>query len=230
MCETCGCQSDKPRVGTLRQPVQAQLLSRNRALAARNRSRLQEQRVFAINLMSSPGAGKTTLLSRALPELLQRGPVGVIEGDQATALDAERVAKSGAPVVQINTGKGCHLEADMIFGALEQLALQPSTLLIIENVGNLVCPALFDLGENKRIVLLSVTEGDDKPEKYPNMFAAADLIVLTKLDLLPHVDFDVQRARRAASQLNPNAEWLEVSAKTGAGMATLLTWLESQRV
>lgn len=235
MCETCGCSAGGGklapfrRVTGIREPVQVQVLARNRTLAARNRALLSEQRVTAINLMSSPGAGKTTLLSRTLPELLRHGPVGVIEGDQATALDAERVAQTGAPVVQINTGRGCHLEADMIFGALQQLAPQPSTLLIIENVGNLVCPALFDLGEAKRVVLLSVTEGDDKPEKYPNMFAAADLVVLTKLDLLAHVDFDVERARRGVSRLNPKAQWLEVSAKTGAGVPTLLGWLESQR-
>lgn len=216
-------------VGAVRESVQVQVLARNHALAARNRSLLHEQRVSAINLMSSPGAGKTTLLSRTLPELLRNGPVAVIEGDQATALDADRVAQTGVPVVQINTGKGCHLEADMIFAALQQLAPAPSTLLIIENVGNLVCPALFDLGEGKRVVLLSVTEGDDKPEKYPHMFAVADLVVLTKLDLLAHVDFDVARARRAVSQLNPKAEWLEVSAKTGAGVPALLAWFEAGR-
>lgn len=253
MCETCGCAGEatlfKPVADgehthvypdgrvvahrhaprTVRTSVQVQVLARNRALAARNRSVLREQRVAAINLMSSPGAGKTRLLSRTLPELLRHGPVSVIEGDQATALDADRVAKTGAPVVQINTGKGCHLEADMIFSALEQLAPAPTTLLIIENVGNLVCPALFDLGEGKRVVLLSVTEGDDKPEKYPNMFAAADLVVLTKLDLLAHVDFDATRARRAVTQLNPKAEWLEVSAKTGAGIPALSAWFEAQR-
>ena len=213
----------------IRESVQVQVLARNQALAARNRLLLQEQRVFAVNLMSSPGAGKTTLLSRTLPELSRNGPVGVIEGDQATALDADRIAQTGVPVVQINTGKGCHLDADMIFAAMQQLSPAPSSLLIIENVGNLVCPALFDLGEGKRIVLLSVTEGDDKPEKYPNMFAAANLVVLTKIDLLAHVDFDVARARRGVLQLNPQAEWLEVSAKTGAGLPAWLAWLESQR-
>lgn len=217
-------------VATVREPVQVQVLARNRALAARNRSLLQQRRVFAVNLMSSPGAGKTTLLSRTLPELHRTGPVSVIEGDQATALDANRLAQTGLPVVQVNTGTGCHLDADMIAAALQQLAPAPSTLLIIENVGNLVCPALFDLGEGKRVVLLSVTEGDDKPEKYPHMFAAADLVVLTKLDLLAHVDFDVSRARRAVSQLNPKAEWLEVSAKTGEGIPALLAWFDALRV
>ena len=215
--------------GSRRAAVQIQVLARNHAQAKRNRSLLHEQRIGAINLMSSPGAGKTSLLARTLPELRRSGPVAVIEGDQATSLDANRIAQTGVPVVQINTGKGCHLEADMVFAAVQQLAPAPSTLLIIENVGNLVCPALFDLGEGKRVVLLSVTEGDDKPEKYPNMFAAADLVVLTKLDLLPHVDFSVERARAAVSKLNPNATWLEVSAKTGAGMPSWLAWLESQR-
>jgi hydrogenase nickel incorporation protein HypB len=223
---------DHPHVhahAELREPVQVQVLARNRELAAHNRTLLHERRVSAINLMSSPGAGKTTLLAQTLPELQQNGPVAVIEGDQATSLDADRIARTGVPVVQINTGKGCHLEADMIFSAVQHLAPAPSTLLIIENVGNLVCPALFDLGEAKRIVLLSVTEGEDKPDKYPNMFAVADLVVLTKIDLLPHVDFDVARARRAAWQLNPEMEWLELSAKTGAGIPAWLAWLDAQR-
>lgn len=211
------------------EPVQVQVLARNRAIAEQNRASLREQRVFALNLMSSPGAGKTTLLARTLPELSRNGPVGVIEGDQATAIDANRIAQTGVPVVQINTGRGCHLEADTIFAAVQQLAPAPSSLLVIENVGNLVCPALFDLGEGKRIVLLSVTEGHDKPDKYPHMFAVADLVVLTKIDLLPHVDFDVEHARRALARLNPKAEWLEVSAKTGAGMPAWLAWLEGLR-
>ena len=231
MCETCGCGGEHAHVRTAvrLQPVQTKILARNQALASRNRQRLAELHVFAFNLMSSPGAGKTRLLTHSLPELRKAGPVLVIEGDQATALDAERIAQTGVPVVQINTGKGCHLEADAVFSALQQLAPEPGALLVIENVGNLVCPALFDLGEHKRVVLLSVTEGDDKPEKYPHMFAAADLVLLTKLDLLPHVDFDVARARRAVQQLNPRAHWLEVSAKTGAGMPEWLAWLESQR-
>ena len=218
------------KVGSVRfRAVQARVLGRNEALAERNRRELAERRVFAFNLMSSPGAGKTTLLTRTLPALHAAGPVMVIEGDQATAIDADRIAQTGVPVVQINTGKGCHLEADMVFSAVQQLSPAPGALLVIENVGNLVCPALFDLGEGKRVVLLSVTEGDDKPEKYPHMFSVADLVVLTKVDLLPHVDFDVSRAQGAVARLNPKAEWLQVSAKTGAGMPEWLAWLEARR-
>ena len=245
MCEICGCSGehrhghgqesvhdrdhvhDRPALRF--EPVQTKILARNQKLAARNRQLLADLHVFAFNLMSSPGAGKTRLLTHTLPELRKTGPVLVIEGDQATALDADRIAQLGVPVVQINTGKGCHLEADTVFSALQQLSPAPGALLVIENVGNLVCPALFDLGEHKRVVLLSVTEGDDKPEKYPHMFAAADVVVLTKLDLLPHVDFDLARARRAVQLLNPKAQWLQVSAKTGAGMPEWLGWLETQR-
>lgn len=211
------------------EPLGVRVLARNDASAARNRRELASRGVFALNLMSSPGAGKTTLLTKTLPPLLARGPVAVVEGDQATSIDGDRIAATGAPVVQINTGKGCHLEADMLHTGLEQLAPGPGTLLVVENVGNLVCPALFDLGEGARVVLLSVTEGDDKPAKYPHMFSVADLVVFTKIDLLPHVDFDVARARDAVTTLNPRTTFLEVSARTGAGMDAWIDWLDARR-
>jgi hydrogenase nickel incorporation protein HypB len=208
--------------------LQVKVLGKNADLAARNRAELAARGVTAINLMSSPGAGKTTLLTRTLPALVGGG-VAVIEGDQATAIDAERIAATGIAVVQVNTGKGCHLEADMVHHGLRQLAPLPGTLLVIENVGNLVCPALFDLGEGQRVVLLSVTEGDDKPRKYPHMFAVADVVVITKIDLLPHVDFDVARARASITELAPGARFFEVSARTGAGMPAWIDWLDGQR-
>ena len=208
--------------------LQAKVLGKNSDRAAANRRELARRGVTAINVMSSPGAGKTTLLTRTLPAL-RGGPVAVIEGDQATTLDADRIAATGAAVVQVNTGKGCHLEAEMVWAGVEQLAPAPGALLVIENVGNLVCPALFDLGEALRVVLLSVAEGDDKPAKYPHMFAVADVVVLTKLDLLPHVDFDVARARAAIERLSPGARFFELSARTGDGMPAWLAWLDGLR-
>ena len=215
-------------VGGIRlEPLAQKVLGKNDQLAAQTRAELAARQVGAVNLMSSPGAGKTTLLTRTLPALA--GPVAVIEGDQETSIDGDRIAATGAAVVQVNTGKGCHLEADMVRQGIALLAPTPGTLLVIENVGNLVCPALFDLGESKRVVLLSVTEGDDKPAKYPNMFAVADVVVLTKVDLLPYVDFDVSKARAAIERLAPSARWFEVSARTGEGMPGWLAWLDAQR-
>lgn len=210
--------------------VGERVLARNDGVAADNRAWLASRGLAAVNLMSSPGAGKTTLLVATLGALAEGGAVGVIEGDQATSIDGDRVAATGATVVQINTGRGCHLEADMVRTALERLALPPGGLAVIENVGNLVCPALFDLGEGAKIVLLSVTEGDDKPAKYPHMFAAADLVVFTKIDLLPHVDFEIAKAKSAITALNPRADFLELSARSGVGMPPWLSWLSSRRV
>ena len=182
--------------------------------------------MFALNLVSSPGSGKTTLLVKTIGAWQGRTPVAVIEGDQQTSRDADRVREAGARAVQINTGKGCHLDAQMVANALSQLRLADDSLLLIENVGNLVCPAAFDLGEAHKIVILSVTEGDDKPLKYPDMFRAADLLVLNKIDLLPHVDFDVDAAIGYARRVRPGIEAILVSARTGEGFADWLAWLE----
>ena len=178
----------------------------------------------AVNLMSSPGAGKTTLLERTLGQL--RRPAAVLEGDQETVFDAERIRATGARALQINTGKGCHLEADMVWQGLHSLKPEPGSILFIENVGNLVCPALFDLGESARVVLFSVTEGEDKPLKYPHMFRVADLVLVTKVDLVPHLDFDRQRAIDNIAHIRPEAAILEVSSRTGQGMTEWLRWLE----
>ena len=184
------------------------MLARNDHLAADNRGWLAGRGITAFNLMSSPGSGKTTLLARTITELAGRPdprPVAVIEGDQETLLDAQRIRATGAPVVQINTGAGCHLDASMVRQGLDRLDPEPSTLLFIENVGNLVCPALFDLGEAAKVVVISVTEGEDKPLKYPHMFGAADLVIVNKADLLPYVDFDVERCLSYATQIRPGS-------------------------
>ncbi len=185
--------------------VEQDLLAKNDRYAAQNRDRFAAEGVLALNLVSSPGSGKTTLLVRTLEALRGRRPVAVIEGDQQTRLDADRIAATGAPVVQLNTGKGCHLDAHQVGHALEELAAPAGGVLFIENVGNLVCPAAFDLGEAHKVVFLSVTEGDDKPLKYPDMFRAADLCLVTKSDLLPYVPFDAERAIANARSVNPGA-------------------------
>lgn len=209
--------------------VERALLEDNDAQAARNRQRLVPTKTLTLNLMASPGAGKTTLIEATLRRLEGSIPVAVIEGDQQTSLDAERVRRAGAQAVQINTGRACHLDASMIDRALGELTLPPDGLLFIENVGNLVCPASFDLGEHKRVVLASVTEGEDKPLKYPDMFARADLVVVSKIDLLPHLDFDCQRFAEYARRVQPRVELLFVSARSGDQMSTWLDWLTVQR-
>ncbi|MEQ1565157.1 MAG: hydrogenase nickel incorporation protein HypB [Myxococcota bacterium] len=206
--------------------LETRILATNERLAQRNRAWLGERSIVALNLMSSPGSGKTTLLERTLRTLDRR--CSVLEGDQETSRDADRIRATGAAVVQINTGQGCHLEAQMVFQGLEALAPPPSSVLFIENVGNLVCPALFDLGEAGRVVLFSVTEGEDKPEKYPHMFRSADLVLLTKIDLLPYLDFDVDRALTAIRSVNAHAPVLRVSARSGEGLESWLDWIRAQ--
>jgi hydrogenase nickel incorporation protein HypB len=208
--------------------LEQDLLARNDAFAADNRRALGHAGVFALNLLSSPGSGKTTLLVKTIERLAGRLPVAVIEGDQQTRLDAERIEATGAPVTQINTGKGCHLDAHMVGHALEQLPLRRGGLLLIENVGNLVCPAAFDLGEAHKVVVLSVTEGEDKPLKYPDMFRAADLLLLNKCDLLPHLEFDVERALACARIVKPGIRVIRLSATQGQGMDEWLEWLARQ--
>lgn len=190
--------------------------------------RFEQSGVFALNFVSSPGSGKTQLLVRTITDLKDRFPISVIEGDQQTSNDAERIRATGVPALQINTGKGCHLDAHMVSRALAELAVAPSSLLFIENVGNLVCPAAFDLGEAHKVVVLSVTEGEDKPLKYPEMFAASDLMLLNKSDLLPHVEFDVGRCLANALKVNPDLQILVVSARTGEGMAAFYAWIEAR--
>jgi hydrogenase nickel incorporation protein HypB len=206
--------------------IERDILASNDAIARRNRAWLGERGIFAVNLVSSPGSGKTTLLVRTIERLGGAVPVAVIEGDQQTSFDAERIRATGAPALQVNTGKGCHLDAAMVESALARLAPAEDSVLMIENVGNLVCPAGFDLGEAHKVVVLSVTEGEDKPLKYPDMFHAASLMLLNKIDLLPHVSFDVARCVAFARRVNPAIEILEVSATSGAGMDGWLAWLK----
>jgi hydrogenase nickel incorporation protein HypB len=226
--------ADRPRgLGVFRPAirtvsVEQDLLAKNDRFAALNRQRFAAEGVLALNLVSSPGSGKTTLLVHTLDALRDRRPVAVVEGDQQTRLDADRIAATGAPVVQLNTGKGCHLDAHQVGHALAELTLPAGGVLFIENVGNLVCPAAFDLGEAHKVVMLSVTEGDDKPLKYPDMFRAADLCLITKIDLLPYVPFDVSRAMRHAREVNPTLQCLALSVMSGTGCEEWLAWLERE--
>lgn len=208
--------------------IERDILSKNDAYARDNRARLARQGILALNFVSSPGSGKTALLVRAIEDLKARFAISVVEGDQQTSNDAARIRSTGAPAIQINTGKGCHLDAHMVGHALDELPLENGGLLFIENVGNLVCPAAFDLGEAHKVVVLSVTEGEDKPAKYPDMFAAADLMLLNKADLLPHLDFDVGACLAAALRANPHLQTLVVSARTGEGLAAFYAWIEAR--
>ncbi|MGO9005804.1 MAG: hydrogenase nickel incorporation protein HypB [Beijerinckiaceae bacterium] len=208
--------------------IERDILSKNKSYAQENRARLATRRTFALNVLSSPGSGKTSLLVRAIEDLKPRLAIAVIEGDQQTANDAQRIRATGVPAIQLNTGKGCHLDAQMVGRALDELDLTPGGLLFIENVGNLVCPAAFDLGEAHKIVVLSVTEGEDKPLKYPDMFAAADLMLLNKADLLPHLDFAVGDCLANALRVNPRLQTLIVSARTGEGMTAFYAWIEAR--
>lgn len=240
MCINCGCSSTgapdpqhshehdhahdhAPR--TLR--IEEELLAKNDRLAAGNRARFRQAGIFVLNLVSSPGSGKTTLLERTLTELKASMSFAVLEGDQQTSLDAERIAATGVPVRQINTGAGCHLDAHMVGHGVDGFHLPATDILMIENVGNLVCPAGFDLGEDHKVALLSVTEGEDKPLKYPQMFRAATLMIINKTDLLPYVDFNVERCKGFARQVNPKIEILELSCRSGVGMEEWYGWLEA---
>jgi len=217
--------ADTPRLLRLEQD----LLAYNQGFADANRRLFEARGLLALNLVSSPGSGKTSLLARTLEALRDEMPLAVIEGDQQTSRDADRLRATGVPAVQVNTGKGCHLDAHMVGHALEALALSEGGVLFIENVGNLVCPAGFDLGEAHKVVVLSVTEGEDKPLKYPNMFAAADLLLLNKTDLLPHLDFDVEQCLEYARRINPDLVVLQLSARTGEGLTAWLDWLRAER-
>ncbi len=207
--------------------LEQEILAGNDLLAAANRRAFAERGIRAVNLMSSPGSGKTTLLVRTLTDLRPELEICVVEGDQETLLDAERIGATGARVVQVNTGAGCHLDAAMMADALVTLAPPDGALLVVENVGNLVCPALFDLGEAARVVIMSVTEGADKPLKYPHMFRTADLVLINKVDLLPYVDFDVTRCIEAARRAKPGVEVIEVSATRGDGLERWYSWLRA---
>ena len=208
--------------------LEQQILAKNQLLAERNRGWLAGREILALNLVSSPGSGKTTLLERTIRDVGAELTISVIEGDQATVNDAERIRAAGARAIQINTGAGCHLEADMLGRALDELKPPAHSVVMIENVGNLVCPALFDLGERAKVVILSVTEGEDKPIKYPHMFKAAELMLLNKIDLLPHLRFDVARCVAYAHEVNPSIRVLQVSAQTGEGMDAWYGWLKAQ--
>jgi len=207
--------------------IEEDILGKNNQYAAANRRLFGEQGILALNLVSSPGSGKTTLLARTIDDLKGRLKLAVIEGDQQTANDAERIRETGVKALQINTGKGCHLDAHMVGHALETLKPEAGSVLFIENVGNLVCPAAFDLGEAHKVAILSVTEGEDKPIKYPDMFHAADLMLLNKIDLLPYVQFDVDKCIEYARRVNPGIKVLKVSATSGEGMDNWCRWVKA---
>jgi hydrogenase nickel incorporation protein HypB len=249
MCTTCGCSPEDLHhdhgdghhhhdhdhnpgtggaAGGKKISIETDILARNNRLAAGNRAMFADRKVFVLNMVSSPGSGKTTLLEKTLKDLSGTTRSAVIEGDQQTDNDAVRIAATGVPVRQINTGAGCHLDAHMVGHAAEEFDLDNIDLLFIENVGNLVCPSSFDLGEHHKVVVLSVTEGEDKPLKYPHMFHAADIMLLNKTDLLPHLDFDVAKCLEMARRVNPGITIFEVSARTGAGMAEWYGWLKNR--
>jgi hydrogenase nickel incorporation protein HypB len=205
--------------------IERDILAKNNDYADRNRRYFSDHGIFALNLVSSPGSGKTTLLVKTIEAMNGTQRLAVIEGDQQTDNDAARIRATGAPALQINTGKGCHLDAHMVGQAMQRLALQDDSLMLIENVGNLVCPAGFDLGEAHKVVIFSVTEGEDKPLKYPDMFRAADLMLLSKCDLLPHLDFEADLAVENARRVNPRIRVIRISARSGLGMAEWLEWI-----
>ena len=254
MCATCGCdsetkisihkveplklenatfkplekKSDELPSGKKQIDLEQDILLNNNQQAERNRNYFTEKSILALNLVSSPGSGKTSLLERTLLDLKKVDRIFVIEGDQQTSQDANRIAATGVPVVQINTGKGCHLDSEMIWDAIQQLHPVEDSVLFIENIGNLVCPAMFDLGEHKRVVIISVTEGDDKPLKYPDMFESSQLCIINKIDLLPYVKFDVNKAREYARQINPKIEFIELSCSSGEGLNEWYQWIENE--
>ncbi len=222
MCVTCGCSGGKAaataKIHANTIELEQQILGKNQLIAEENRAWFAKRNILALNLVSSPGSGKTTLLERTITDLKNQFEIAVIEGDQETINDAERIRATGCNAVQINTGTGCHLEAEMLKNGLETLKPANDSLLFIENVGNLVCPAMFDLGERMKVAILSVTEGEDKPLKYPHMFRASDVMLLNKIDLLPYVKFSVERSIQYAKEVNPKIEVIQVSATTGEGM------------
>jgi hydrogenase nickel incorporation protein HypB len=205
--------------------IEQDILGKNNEYASANRSLFSSKDILSLNLVSSPGSGKTTLLTRTLSDLKDELPLSVIEGDQETSNDADRIRATGVPALQINTGKGCHLDAHQIGHAIEHLTPEEGSVLFIENVGNLVCPAAFDLGEAHKVAILSITEGEDKPIKYPDMFHAADLLLLNKIDLLPYLQFDIEKCIDYARQVNPGIQILQVSATTGEGMEDWYQWI-----
>ena len=209
--------------------IEQDILGKNNQYAAQNRARFAQQSMFVLNLVSSPGSGKTTLLTETINHIKSRYTVGVIEGDQQTANDADRIRETGVQAVQINTGKGCHLDAHMVGHAMENFSDLTGGVLFIENVGNLVCPASFDLGEAAKVSILSVTEGEDKPLKYPDMFHASELMILNKTDLLPYLDFDVERCIEYAKRVNPDIKIIQLSAKSGEGMDQWIDWISHKR-
>lgn len=231
MCGHCGCDTvvdgepNKDQVLSIEQNI----LTENNQYADKNHKLLQDKQLFALNLVSSPGSGKTSLLVKTIELLAHNEAIFVIEGDQQTNRDALRIQKTGAKVVQINTGHGCHLDAHQINHVLQDKALCTHEIIFIENVGNLVCPALFDLGEHKKVVVLSVTEGDDKPLKYPNMFENSALMLINKVDLLPYVDFDIQRCIEYAKSINPTIEVIQTSATHGEGLNAWTDWIITHR-
>lgn len=257
MCGTCGCgeenhitytipgkkghfhdnhhhhhdhNEDHDHSNTVSKELQLEIdvLAKNNLKAEHNRGYFDALNILAINLVSSPGSGKTSLLEKTIKELKNDLDFYIIEGDQQTSNDADRIHKAGAPVIQVNTGNGCHLDAEMITTATKQLAPKANSVLFIENVGNLVCPSMFDLGESKRVVVISTTEGDDKPIKYPTMFQTAQLCIINKTDLLPYVDFDIEKAKEYALRVNHNLEFITVSVKTGEGMELWYKWLKEK--
>ena len=209
--------------------VQQNILQHNDLMAARNRGYFEAKNLFVMNLVSSPGSGKTSILEKTLKDLKNDIPFAVIEGDQQTMQDANRIDALEIPVIQINTGKGCHLESDMVYDAVKQLDPKADSILMIENVGNLVCPSMFDLGESKRVVIISTTEGEDKPLKYPDMFHSSDICIINKIDLLPYLEFDLEKLKSYALQINPKLTFFEVSATTGEGMDQWYSWLKKER-
>lgn len=249
MCQTCGCSPVHDHdhdhdhgdhhhhdhhhasvaAGRTVVPLEQRVLERNDRLAADNRRWLRARGIVALNLMSAPGAGKTTLLERTIQDVGAELDITVIEGDQATDNDAARVRAAGARALQVNTGAGCHLDASMVAGAMAALQPRPGSVVVIENVGNLVCPAMFDLGEHAKVVIASVTDGDDKPQKYPHMFRAADVLLINKIDLLPHVVFDVDRCRACAREVNARLQCVPVSATRGDGLPAWYDWLRAAR-
>ena len=208
--------------------VEQDILSKNNLLAERNRGFFEAKKIFAINLVSSPGSGKTSLLEKTIKDLGKEIKFFVVEGDQQTMNDANRIHAAGAPVVQINTGNGCHLDSDMVNKAVKELNIAENSVLVIENVGNLVCPSLFDLGEAERVVIISTTEGDDKPLKYPTMFQSSSVCIINKTDLLPYVDFSIEKAKQYAMQVNHHLKFFELSVKSGEGMDVWYSWLKDQ--